>query len=114
MKLQRKYTARAIKPSLYGGERTTLMVAATLCMVAFSLYVYFLSVSIVNVVMRQEIDQEIRTANASLADLESRYIVARSRITEAEALERGFMKGGEKTFVSKNAENLVLSRNDES
>jgi hypothetical protein len=114
MKRHKKHITYTATMPLYGMERTTFMCACACFLVAFSLYVYFLSASVVNVVMRQEIDQEIRTVNATLADLESRYITARSRITEAEAFERGFEKGAEKTYVSKTPENLVLSRNDES
>ncbi len=108
LKHTRRNHAQVAQVSLYASERTALMAAGALFMVAFALYVYFLSASIVNVVMRQEIDLEIRAVNASLADLESRYIVARGAITEASAQERGFLKGASKTYVSKNPENLVL------
>ncbi len=90
------------------------MVGGALFLIAFSLYIYFLSVSVLNVVIRQEIDTEIRDTHTKLSELESRYISAKTKVTEDAAAARGFTKTTEKTFVVKKPTNLVLSRNNES
>jgi hypothetical protein len=100
--------------TLYAGERTAVMVAGSCFVLAFGLYMYFLSASIVNVVIRQEIDTEIRETSTRIAELEARYVAAKGTVTEATASEKGFMNASTKTFVSKKSENVVLSRNDES
>ncbi len=100
--------------TLYAGERTAVMVAGAFFMLAFGLYMYFLSASIVNVVMRQEIDHEIRETATKIAELEARYVAAKSTVTEDSMGTYGFTTAPEKTYVSKKSENVVLSRNDES
>lgn len=100
--------------SLYANERNALMASLAFLFIAFSMYMYFLSVSVLNVVIRQEIDAEIRNAHMRLSELENRYISAKTKVTEEAALVRGFSRTKEKTFVRKEPANLVLSRNNES
>lgn len=109
-----KHRAKTATTALYANERSTLVCAGMFLLVAFSLYMYFLSVSVLNVVMREEIDGEIRKTNERLSVLESRYIAARTAITEETATARGFNKTTEKVYVMRTAPNLVLSGNDES
>jgi hypothetical protein len=99
--------------ALYGHERTAVVVATAFFVMSFALYMYFLSASIVNVVMRQEIDLEIRTTNARIAELEARYSAAKNAVGIEQASTYGFINTTSKTYVSRKGENVVLSTNDE-
>lgn len=110
--MKRKSNTTAL--SLYANERNALMALLAFLFIAFSMYMYFLSVSVLNVVIRQEIDAEIRDTHTELSLLEGRYISAKSNVTEEAATARGFTRAREKTFVRKEPANLVLSRNNES
>ncbi len=107
-----RYTTRSV--ALYSSERTAVVFASAFFVVSFALYMYFLSASIVNVVMRQEIDLEIRSTNARIAELEARYSSAKSAVSVEQAGTHGFISTVSKTYVSKKGENVVLSKNDES
>lgn len=94
--------------TLYARERA-MVAAATACFVlAFMTYMYFLCLSVVNVVMRQEIDSEIARVGNEIGVLETRYIEAQSRITKEEALARGFSVVEDKVYVSRTPDSLVL------
>lgn len=107
-----RYTTKTA--TLYASERAAVVFATAFFVMSFALYMYFLSASIVNVVMRQEIDLEIRNTNARIAELEARYSSAKNTITEDQATTYGFISTLSKTYVSKKGENVVLSKNDES
>lgn len=106
--------ARSRTATLYAGERTAVVFASAFFVVSFALYMYFLSASIVNVVIRQEIDLEIRNTNARIAELEARYSAAKSSVSIDQAGTHGFINTVSKTYISKKGENVVLSKNDES
>jgi cell division protein FtsL len=100
--------------TLYKGERRLFFIAASFLLLAFVAYVYFLSESVVYVVMRKQTDQEIATVNSHVSDLESQYIAAQHGISAELASKDGFVETDQKTFIDMARTSLVLSDNTES
>lgn len=104
----KRNSAKAIASTLYAKERAMVAVATVCFVLAFMTYMYFLCVSVINVVMRQEIDTEIARVGNQIGLLETRYIEAQNRVTKEEALARGFSLAQDKVYVSRTPESLVL------
>ncbi len=66
-------------------------------------YMYFLSLSVVHVVMRKETLQEIQQLRSEIAFLESAYIEANHRISQRAADIPGFSSIEEKVFINRDA-----------
>lgn len=74
-------------------------------------YLYFLNVSVVQVVMRKESMQEANSLRADIATLETSYIEAEHKISNKIADAEGYQTDNEKIFVTRGASNLVLRNN---
>jgi|GEM_PF-1299940 len=105
--MKRKTTTRTA--TLYAEERLMVTFSGMLLLVAFALYMYFLSTSVLNVVMRQEIDTEIHTTQTKISSLESRYIIAKTNLTQEVATAHGLQKTEQKTFITKTKANLAFT-----
>lgn len=80
----------------------------------FFAYVYFVSASIVHVIVRKEIEQKIATVSTHISDLESRYIEAKDEFTETHLANRGFtLESPEKIYITKTPSSLVLASQNE-
>lgn len=75
------------------------------------LYLYFLNMSVVQVVMRTEHVQAGRELNAEIAMLEASYIEAQHVIASRIASLEGYNTSAEKVFVSRESSSFVLSGN---
>jgi hypothetical protein len=74
-------------------------------------YLYFLNVSVVHVVMRQEAIQETQNLKNQIALLETEYITAQHTIAARMASVDGYREDSEKIFVARtNAPSLVLGQ----
>ncbi len=71
-------------------------------------YMYFLSLSVVHVVMRKEVLQEINQLRSEIAFLESSYIEANHIISQQVATADGFSAVKDKVFIKSGGEGLVL------
>jgi biopolymer transport protein ExbB/TolQ len=71
-------------------------------------YMYFLSLSVVHVVMRKEATQQVSQLRSDIADLEASYIEARHQISAKVANLDGFNHNQDKIFISKAEQSLVL------
>ena len=71
-------------------------------------YLYFLNVSVVHVVMRQDAAGEIKELQTEITVLESKYIDAQHTIASRIAMLDGYNTDTEKIFVSRDAVGLVL------
>lgn len=109
----KRHSAKAFSSALYARERAMVAVATLCFALACMTYVYFLCVSVVNVVMRQETDTEIASVGNEIAALESRYIEAQTQVTKEQALARGFGPASEKVYVTRTPANLVLGTKSE-
>lgn len=81
----------------------------SLCVLAIALcsYAYFVSSSVMNVVMRKEVDQEITSLSSSLSNLEAQYIERQHMVSDSLAYERGYVAVSKKTFIPRGAEITV-------
>jgi len=95
-------------------ERRTVTLLAGLLVTLLILYSYLVSQSIVNVLVRQNIEQEIATLNSTVGSLESDYIVRKERINLAYAHMLGYEDIEDKSFVvRKSLLSRSLTVNDE-
>ena len=74
-------------------------------------YLYFLNMSVVQVVMRTEHVQQQREISADIALLEARYIEAQHAVAARIASLEGYDTNTRKVFVSREQASLVLSSN---
>jgi hypothetical protein len=79
--------------------------------VAIVAYLYFLNLSVVQVVMRTEQVQKQRDLNADIAMLESQYIAAQHTIASRISTLDSYDTGVSKIFVSRQLPSLVLNDN---
>lgn len=69
---------------------------------------YFLSLSVVHVVMRKEANQQISDLKSQIANLEAEYIEAKHQISARVATLEGYKNNQDKIFISKADDSLVL------
>jgi uncharacterized small protein (DUF1192 family) len=70
---------------------------------------YFLSLSVVHVVMRKETDQKISLLRSEISNLEASYIEAKHQISARVASLDGYENNQEKIFISRVEPSLVLN-----
>lgn len=92
-------------------EKAVFATLASLCVLLFSLYVYFVSASVVHVVMRTEVSQEITKIASDISELEGRYIEAQHRVSSDIASLQGYTQTQSKVFIDKTPSSLVLTTN---
>ena len=73
----------------------------------FVLYGYFVSTSITNVILREEVEENILAVNSEISQLEFIYLDQKNTVTLEFAYEMGFMDIDDKEFVSRKS---LLSR----
>jgi hypothetical protein len=86
---------------------TLACVGLLLCMVV--LYLYFLNMSVVQVVMRIEHVQKQNELNAEIASLEAKFIEAQHGIASKIGTANGYDTDSNKIFVSRDQERLVMN-----
>lgn len=99
--------------ALYKDERMWFFVALGLLGLMFALYVYFVFSSVVHVVMRKEINKEITDVSSRVSQLESDYMKSQHEVSKEFASHDGYTEVSEKTFITRTADTLTLSRQDE-
>ena len=73
------------------------------------LYMYFLSMSVVHVVLRKEVIQKVGTVESDIAALEASYISAQHKVSNKIAALENFTENDKKIFVSRSESTLVFS-----
>jgi hypothetical protein len=73
------------------------------------LYMYFLSMSVVHVVLRKEVMQKVGSVESDIAALEATYIDAQHKVSNKIAALENFTENDTKIFVSRSESTLVLS-----
>ncbi|OGG55118.1 hypothetical protein A3D62_00720 [Candidatus Kaiserbacteria bacterium RIFCSPHIGHO2_02_FULL_49_11] len=102
--------SRTVSHKLYYGIEKQLSVALIVaCLSLFSLYVYFVGKSIVNVVVREEIELGIAKINSHLSDLEREYLAAKDGINLNLAYSYGFQAAPKKKFVNRGTSSNGIS-----
>ena len=84
-----------------------------LFLISIVLYMYFLSLSVIHVVMRKEAMHNLNELRSEIAGLESSYIEARHQISTQVATVGEFTESENKIFISRAEQNLVLRSENE-
>jgi len=91
---------------------TPAFCATALVTVLFSLivlYMYFLSFSVVHVVLRKEVNQSQMAVRSDISRLEAKFIEAQHQVSEKIASAKMLSETDEKIFVHRVSPTLVLS-----
>ncbi|MCH7598058.1 hypothetical protein IID27_03430 [Patescibacteria group bacterium] len=94
MKRRSKTTACVLK-------RRTFWIFISVIVLLIGLYGYFVSKSIVNVIIREEIEQDLAKVNAHISDLEYDYIKKKNTINLKLAYELGLRDVRNKKFITR-------------
>lgn len=95
--------------ALYEREHLWLCLGVGTLLGGVMLYIYFLSASVVHVVMRKEVDKEIAHLGSTLSELETEFIEAQHSVSEDIASLKGFKHTDHKIFIDRSQTTLVLS-----
>ena len=68
-----------------------------------ALYIYFVSTSVVHILIRKEVESDIARQNSEIGELESLYIKRQTLISREYARSLGYQKITEKQFVARNS-----------
>ena len=92
-------------------EESRLFYGALFCLVSvFIAYMYFVSQSVMHVVMRKEVDTQIASLGTSVAELEAQYIDMQHQVSSDMASLQGFVVTDKKIFIDKSEATLVFQR----
>jgi len=78
------------------------------CVLSLVTYMYLLSSSVVHVVIRKEVQEEIRLTKSNIATLEASYINAKHQVSERIAEAGSLEVTTDKIFVTRVPATLVL------
>lgn len=92
-------------------EKRIFLLVATIGIFMFGLYIYFVSASVVHVVIRTEINQEIKKVSSEISLLEGRLITAQHKISSDIASLQGYIDTSDKIFIDRVKPVFVLSSN---
>ncbi len=102
--------ALAYNPVLQKRIAFALISAALLL---FGLYIYLLSASVMHVVVRTEINHQVREMTSQISLLESEFIAAQHAVSQNIAYLEGYERVHEKVFVDRSAPSLVLNTEEQ-
>lgn len=83
--------------------------ACALLVSLFAAYIYFVSASIVHVVIRKEIKSEVAALNSQVAFLEAEYIKQQHAVSNDVAAQKGYVAVAEKVFLTRTDTDLAMS-----
>ena len=89
-------------------DKRAFMVLSFVTILLFTLYIYFISASIVHVVMRTEINQDTREIASEISTLESKYIAVQHKVSSDVATLNGYQKAPHKIFIDRTEDTLAL------
>ena len=102
---------KRIRTKIYKEESRFFYVALGACLLIVFVYMYLVSMSVVYVVMRKEVDNQIATVSTQVSELEETYIEKQHNLSIAIATELGFIVTEKKIFIDKTEDKFVLSNN---
>lgn len=91
-------------------EKIACLSLFSLCVGFLVMYMYFLSASVVHVVIRKEFNQDVVVLSSEISELETQYIEAQHHVSDKIASMDGYSEVSEKIFIDRTADSLVLSR----
>lgn len=96
--------------TVYKEESRLFYVALFTCLAVFVAYMYFVSASVMHVVMRKEVDSQIAEVGSMVSQLEAEYIEEQHLVSNEIAVQSGYVVADTKIFIDRTP-TLVLSRN---
>ncbi len=78
--------------------------------IVFFAYVYFVSVSVADVVMRKEVDAQITEISTTISQLESEYIEMQHSLSNDIASQKGYVVVDSKVFLDKSKQDTLVLR----
>jgi hypothetical protein len=105
--MNRRY--RGAQP-LYLNQKALVLALAAALVAAFSLYVYFITASVVQVVLRREVEQQLTDVTAEISELETKYVAAQNAISADAAAKRGYVAVSKKIYVDRTSTAVALSK----
>ena len=107
---QKTPTKKAQARSLYGSTERLFWLFVAGIAVVFALYIYCISLSISNVVLREEMQLELAATNSRIGELESEYLTKKYAIDMQYAQSLGFVPLASKHFAVREGSNLTLNQ----
>ena len=93
--------------SMYSDKRAFVTLTAV-CVALFCLYIYFVSASVVHVVLRTEVGRDVTLLSSEISELEGKYIEGQHKVSADIASLQGYEKIGDKIFIKRTEDSLVL------
>jgi len=92
-------------------EKLMFVALFSLLLSLAALYMYFLSATVLHVVMQTETDQEINAINSEISELESSFIIAQHKVSSGIASMEGYSEVSSKVFIDRAPDSLALVPN---
>lgn len=92
-------------------DKLYVVSAFSFLLVLFALYVYFVSASVLHVVMQQEMERNISMLHTEISTLEADYIAAQHDLSNEIATLHGYVATENKIFIDRTDDALALSQN---
>lgn len=93
----------------YRDESRLFYMVLSLFVVVVGLYMYFVSSSVLKVVMLKEVDAQVADMGTRMSEIEEEYIEMQHSVSSDIATHKGFVVATEKIFIDKTADTLVMS-----
>lgn len=90
------------------GKRVALTLVGLMLMLAL-MYIYFVFMSVVHVVIRTEIQHDIKAVASEISSYERTYIASQHHVSEQLAVQTGYVAVSDKDFIDRTQTHLVLS-----
>ncbi len=91
----------AYRIRLFGFERRIFWSLVFVLVLSVIVYIYGISVSIMNVVLREELEHQAALTHSRVATLESEYLKAKESLDLANAVGAGFTPVSKKEYVTR-------------
>ncbi len=91
--------AKTLQINIFEKRAFTALIAIVFILLGF--YGYFISKSIVNVIVREEVNNDIVAVSSAISELEFEYIAHKNTINKEYAKAAGFTNIASKKFVAR-------------
>ncbi len=96
--------------TVYKDESRMFYAAVISFVVVFFSYIYFVSASVADVVMRKEVDAQVNELATSISQLESEYIEMQHLLSNDIASLKGYVAVETKVFMDKSEQGTLVLR----
>ena len=90
-------------------EQRYLYLGIAVLLLLVAVYIYFVSATVMHVVVRKDTMADVSAVNSDISKLEATYITAQHAVSADLATQAGFVVSDEKVFLSRSPDRLVLS-----